>query len=323
MKKRKKILIIRFSSFGDVILIHPVIKKLYKSGYDVDLLTKKRYAELFHYNPYVKSLFVLEDYKSLFQLGKKIKQQNYFKILDLHKNLRTSLLKMFFFKDVLTYKKYRFKRFLLIYFKINLLKNNFVIKNYLEPLKKLNILLSERDCNYKIFFRESKKIKAFRKKNFIVISPFAKYYTKNWVYYQDLIKILRKKINIIIIGEKKHYNRAEKWKHKNVFNLCGKLNFNDIVYLINLSRLLITNDSGIMHLGAGTKIPLISIFGSTTGGFGFIPLRRKCIILENKNLHCRPCHYHGKNACPKVHFKCMKDISVEIVLKNVKKFIKI
>ena len=321
--RKKKILIIRFSSLGDVILVHPAIRKLYDNGYEVDLLIKEQYKKIFTYNPYINNILLLENYRNLFQILRKIEKNNYYRILDLHNNLRTGFIKLFFFYKIITYKKYRFRRFLLLHFNINFLKNNSVTKNYVKSLQNLGLNITKKDTEYRIFFKETKNAKRLLKKNMIVIAPFAKHLTKEWVYYEELIKNLNRKNNIIIIGEAEEYSRAKKFNQKNVFNLCGKLDLNEIVYIINKSKLLITNDSGIMHLGAGTETLIVSIFGSTVKEFGFIPLRKNVIIVENNSLECRPCDYHGKDSCPKKHFKCMRDISNEKVLNNVRKFIKI
>jgi len=319
--KKKNILIIRLSSLGDVILVSPVIKKLHDNNYEVDLLIKKQYKDIFIYNPYIKNIIYLEDQKTIFHLIKTIARYKYYRIIDLHNNLRTFFIKIFFFFKTITYKKYRLRRFLMVKFKINLLKHNYVIKNYLNTLNLLNISLKDSDSDYKIFLKPCKKIKI--KKNAIIIAPFARYYTKEWPYYNELIKALSKKHPVYIVGEKRESERAQKYHDRAVTNFCGQLNLNEIAYLISKSKLLITNDSGIMHLGAGTETPLISLFGCTTRELGFFPLKNNISIIENNTLNCRPCDFHGRDICPKNHFKCLKDISTEEVLKYAKKFIKV
>lgn len=321
--ERKRILIIRFSSLGDVVLTAPVINKLAQSGYQVDMLTKKKYEEILKYNPGLNKILVLENFRNLFQLVKVIRMNNYYRICDLHKNLRTAFIKLFFFHKTITYKKYRIRRLLLLYFKINFLRNNSVITNYLKVLSKLGITIRERDTAYKIKVPMQKEIKKILKKNMITIAPFARHGTKEWPYYQELIEQLSKKYPVSIIGERKDYMRAQKFSIKNTANLCGRLDMAGIVTLINRSKLLITNDSGLMHIGAGTNTPVIVLLGSTVREFGFMPQRKNIIIMENNKLICRPCDFHGEKSCPRGHFKCMKDISTGAVLTNAGKFIKI
>ena len=99
MAYKEKILIIRFSSLGDVILVHPVIKKLSNSNYIVHLLTLKEYSEIFKFNPFLNKIITFDKKnETLFQLIKKIKQENYYKIIDLQKNLRS-----IFFMNLLFY----------------------------------------------------------------------------------------------------------------------------------------------------------------------------------------------------------------------------
>lgn len=320
-------MIIRFSSLGDVILISPVIKKLFVSGYEVDVLTKKKYNEILKLNPEITNILLLDDYKSLWALIKIIKSKNYYRIIDLHRNLRTFIIKLFFSFKTIVYKKYRLRRFFLVRFKLNFLKSNSVIKNYLNSLTKLNIVIKSNDYFYKLKY-EIKNISRniqllLKKKNIITIAPFAYHLTKEWVYYPGLIQLLKKKNTIIIIGEEKDYQKANVWKEKNVINLCGRLNFNEMIALIDKSKLLVCNDSGIMHLGAGTKTPIISFFGSTVKEFGFTPLRKGVYIIEDKLVRCRPCDYHGKSRCPKKHFSCMKNITIEKVLSYAKRYIKV
>lgn len=324
---KKKILIIRFSSLGDVILISPVIKKLFVSGYEVDVLTKKKYKEFFKLNPEIKNILLLDDYKSIWSLIKIIRSQQYYRIIDLHRNLRTLIIKLFFLFKTIVYKKYQLRRFFLVRFKLNFLKNNSVIKNYLNSLTKLNIIIKSNDYFYNLKY-EIKNISRniqllLKKKNLITIAPFSYHFTKEWVYYPSLIQLLGKKNSIVIIGEEKDYQRANTWKGKHVINLCGKLNFNEMIALIDGSKLLVCNDSGIMHLGAGTKTPIISFFGSTVKEFGFTPLRKGVYIIEDKSIRCRPCDLHGKSKCPQKHFLCMRNITVEKVLNYAKHYIKV
>ncbi len=330
MAYKEKILIIRFSSLGDVVLVHPVIRKLYNAGFEVHFLTQKEYIHLFTQNPYVNKIIPFNKRKdSLWKIIKIIKKENYYRIIDLQKNLRSIFILFYFFNKSFVYKKYKFRRWLLVHFKINLLKNNSVIKNYLNVLKKLNIKISSRDYNYTIStsLNIANKIKSLlknKRKKIISIAPVAKWETKIWWGYAKLIEILSKKFFIVLLGTKEEQKRINLLikNPKNVLNLAGKLNLLEIVEVIKNSSILITNDSGIMHLGAGTDTPLIAIFGSTVKEFGFVPLRKNVIIIESNNVKCRPCDYHGRNKCPKSHFKCMKNISVETVLNKIKKVLR-
>jgi len=329
MAYKEKILIIRFSSLGDVVLVYPVIKKLHNTGFEVHIVTQKEYVSLFTSNPFINKIIAFDkNNDSLGKIIKIIKKENYFKIIDLQKNLRSLFIRICFWGKTIAYKKYKFKRWLLVNFKINLLKNNSVIKNYLGVLKKFGIKVTSKDYNYAIFTSEKakKKIKTLLKtrKKIISIAPMSKWQTKIWWGYPELIRILSKNFFIVILGTKEEYSKIKLLinSSKNVLNLAGKLGLQEIVEVIRRSIILITNDSGIMHLGAGTDTPVVAIFGSTVKEFGFMPLKKNVFIIEDNSVKCRPCDYHGKDRCPKSHFKCMKNISVEDVLKKVEKILK-
>ncbi len=313
-KRLKRILLIRFSSLGDVVLIHPVIKKLYDNGFLVDILIKEEYQNVFKNNPYINNILLLKRKVSIFRIIKEIQKNKYKKIIDLHKNLRSLLISIFFPFKIIKYKKYKLKRWLLVNFKINFLKDNSVVRNYLNTLKKLKIEVNKSDFNYNIFYTAS----GYNvDKDRIIISPFSKWPTKEWPYYLDLIQRLNNEI--IILGSNKEYFRGEKLKiRSNIINLCGKISLDKIPDLLSKSGLLITNDSALLHIGAGTNIPIIAFFGSTTRELGFYPVRGNIFIFENKNLLCRPCAYHGRLKCPYSHFRCMNDIRVEDVLQKIK-----
>lgn len=315
---KKKVLLVRFSSFGDVVLLLPVIRKLSRAGYETHVLTKKMYAEIFAANPLAAKLILLEEHKNLLSLAARIRKENYYRIIDLHRNLRSFILRIFFLPRTLVYRKFSFRRFLFLRFRINLLKKNSVVMNYLEPLKRLGIRITPRDANYSLFIDKTairKKVKTLAGTGkLIVMAPFAKYPTKEWPYYGKLIKALSRAHKILIVGEKKDGKRAGLLRP--ALNLCGKLTLNETAYLISRSRLFISNDSGLMHLGCGTGAKMTVLLGSTVKEFGFMPERENIRILEKKGAACRPCHYHGRLSCPKGHLDCLKGISVEEVLKH-------
>jgi len=330
--KNKKVLIIRFSSLGDIILTLPVVNKLYKEGFEVHFLTKKVFADVWeNYKP-VKKLLLLDDKTSLREIIRQIKKENYFKIIDLHSNLRSWIIKLFFFKKTITYKKYKFRRWLLVNFKINLLKGNNVIRNYLETVEKLGLKVKPEDEKYKIHCDKTakRKIDEFLKKHqlkeYICIAPLAKWKTKIWPYYRRIIPEIAKKIPVVLIGGFHDYSSLNKFVKpgiKNVYNTAGLFSPFETAELIRKSRLLITNDSAVMHLGYSTNTPMIIILGNTVKEFGFIPEGKNIYIIERNDVRCRPCDYHGKEKCPLIHFKCMKKIKPEEVITRVDKILKI
>jgi len=76
-----------------------------------------------------------------------------------------------------------------------------------------------------------------------------------------------------------------------------------------------------MHIAEAFNIPVVMMAGSSVKEFGFYPQNEKAVVLENNSLTCRPCSHYGKPTCPKGHFKCMREISPEEVITNIKSLI--
>jgi heptosyltransferase-2 len=126
--------------------------------------------------------------------------------------------------------------------------------------------------------------------------------------------------------EKADGNEISKVDPVKIYNACGKFSLNESADLVRKSKLVIAHDTGLMHIAAAFKKPVISIWGSTTPSFGMVPYYGKNFLsAQNKSpydnvqvhkLWCRPCTKFGRHKCPQGHFKCMKNISInEIVLK--------
>lgn len=106
-----------------------------------------------------------------------------------------------------------------------------------------------------------------------------------------------------------------------VLNMCGKTNLRQLSALIRACGLFITNDSGPMHIAAASGVPTLAIFGPTTRELGFSPYGKEHRVIE-VDMACRPCGLHGGNKCPEKHFNCMKEITVEEVVRNVDEMLK-
>ncbi len=163
----------------------------------------------------------------------------------------------------------------------------------------------------------------------IVINPFSVWETKRWPEYKFAALIRRLNENYktkpIIIGSSKEREQSERLLRlvpdDSVINLCGKTDLNQLIEVIKKADLLITNDSGPMHIASAVGTYVIAIFGPTTKELGFFPYSDKSKVVE-VDLKCRPCRLHGSKKCPKQHFLCMKLVSVDMVLKEIEKFLK-
>lgn len=303
----KKILIIRFSSLGDIILTFPLLKKIRRKypAAEIHFLSKKNYEEVLKLNSNISRLLFYEN--SLSEIRRNIKQENYDVIFDLHKNFRSVFVSFINSDQVYRYKKENIKKFLLVKFKLNFFKEiNPVFKKYLICAKEF---LNEGDYEF-----ESDVLRFSRDNimdgSYSVIAPAARHYTKTYPA-DKFIEFINKSLDrkFVLVGDKTENDKAVcdliESNCKNVLNMCGKLNMNSLSNVLFNSDEVICNDSAILHLSEAVGKKVTAIFGSTVKEFGFFPQLKESSVIEKNNLKCRPCTHIGKSSCPLKHLRCM------------------
>jgi heptosyltransferase-2 len=304
-------LLIRYSSLGDLILTTPVAEniKLADRENKVDILTKPQYEQIFFNN----SNF--DDIKTGWPGRKK-----YDYIIDLHNSIRSNLIKYFIpAAETLTYDKAAYARRVFLHSgRYDKVLEKSVIDRYLEPLEKQGIPIKTRKPLINISDSEhSKALQITKDKEYILISPGAKWVTKQWRedYYISLIKkiIQETGLNVVLSGDRSDAELCDKLLKgvgllkSHIINLAGLTGLRELFALIANSRAVITTDSAPLHIGWATGSYVIAIFGPTVGEFGFQPDDERVRILE-KEMGCRPCSLHGSNKCKFKDQACMKRI---------------
>lgn len=314
-----KILIVRFSSIGDIVLTTPVIRCLKQQlkGLELHYLTKQKFASVIEHNPHVDKLFTIKDSTS--EIIPQLKLENYDYVLDLHHNIRTLKLKMALGKKSYSFNKLNWEKFLLVNFKINKLPKKHIVDRYFETTKVFNINNDNKGLDYFIAEKEQVDIKQVLPSNFLngynALVVGGSYYTKQ-IPLNKLIEICETSSKpLVLMGGKEDFNIAEKVQQvlkDKVFNSCGQFSINQSASIIQQSEKVITSDTGLMHIAAAYKKEIISLWGNTIPEFGMGPYfpGENSQILEVKNLSCRPCSKLGYKKCPKGHFKCMNDIVI-------------
>lgn len=319
-----KILIIRLSSFGDILLTTPLIRFLKKTNpqLKLDFVLREEYEELLENNPYINKIFKYTNHKFERQiLFNSILNEEYDLTIDLQNNIRSRELVRVLKCRKISFKKNNFKKLLLVRFKINKLKGAPPIPlRYASLLK--NVTNDEEGLDF--FTDKDINLKLKSADKIIGLCPGAKHYTKQWPkeYFIELgIKLESEGYKIVLFGGVEEVKTCSEIERNltNVLNLCNT----SILQLgsdMTMCKAIYTNDSGLMHLACAVKVPVISFFGSTVKEFGFFPYNAKSVVLENKELNCRPCTHIGRSSCPKAHFNCMKQITPEdafLALKQV------
>ncbi|OLD68191.1 MAG: hypothetical protein AUI33_09835 [Ignavibacteria bacterium 13_1_40CM_2_61_4] len=343
MRSLSKILLIRFSSMGDVILASPLIRTL-RAAYpeaQIDFLAKKEYAELLRFSPHLSSILELRssDSEELKTLKGRIRLKRYDAIIDLHNSLRSRYLRYFSgARYVRVVDKRLLKRFLLVKFKWNLYGDPApVAERYLETVRKFGI--RDDGGGLEIFIPEEivqsvrallGRYKLERHSTVLAMAPTARHFTKRWLperfieFGAQFAKETGAKI--LVLGNKEEAGLCSdiaqminaRTGSNSAESLAGRVTLLETASVLDHCTLVLSNDTGIMHLAAARGKKVVAIFGSTVREFGFFPFRTSSVVMEKAGLPCRPCSHIGRPRCPKGHFRCMKDIQVGEVLAAAK-----
>lgn len=319
-----KILIIRFSAIGDIVWTTPVIRCLKQQlpGVELHYCTKTQYAEMLSNNPYIDKLYFLKN--SLGKLIKELKKEDYDYIIDLHKNLRTTIIKSRLRKKAYSYNKLTFKRWLFVNFKINTMPKAHVADRYLDTIKPLGVYDDKKGLDY--FIEPGSEVSLHtlpetHQQGYVVIVIGASEFTKK-LPLQKLIELCEKIDHpIILIGGREDFEAGKelilnikKTLKPQLFNACGIYSISQSASIVRQAEVVFGHDTGLTHIAAAFGKKIYAIFGGTSP-LGFHPYDDQHTILENRNLVCRPCSKSGRKNCPKKHFKCMEDISFDFDLK--------
>ena len=317
----RKVLIVRFSSIGDIVLTTPIIRCLKKQTQaEVHYLTKAFYKEILNSNPYIDKLIILNE-NFLQESIKEIKSQNYDLILDLQNGLRSFWIKLCVWGvKKRTVKKRNWEKILWLYLGVNLLKDH-VVDRYFHPLKRLGVRNDNQGLDF--FFPKMIEVPFNTSQKFITFSIGGSYEQKK-LSVEQIINICntilvdsKSSTHIVLLGGKEEITMGndilQKVGNKNISNFCGKISLNQSAYLIQKSSLLLTNDTGLMHIGAALKKKIISFWGCTKPLLGFVPYKKNDESLEIiYNPDTRPCSKHG-NFCRYTKMGCIKNLDIDVI----------
>ena len=329
MQPIKKILIIRFSSIGDIVLTTPVVRCIKKQlpGAELHFLVKKQYVPLLASNPYIDKIHSFE--RKTREIIPELKKENFDFIVDLQKNRRSMYVRTCLGLSYGTFNKLNKKKWLLTNFKINLLPKIHIVDRYFQAVKKLNVTNDQQGLDYFIPENDKADIPQTLPGNFqngyIALVTGSKQNTKQIPI--EKITELCKEIGkpVVMLGGKEDADKATQVTEllgNQVFNGCGKFNINQSASLVAQALTVITTDTGLMHIAAALRKKVISVWGNTVPDFGMYPYypkgKENFHVIEVNDLKCRPCSKLGYKQCPKKHFRCMMDIDVRKIVDLVK-----
>lgn len=319
-----KVLIIRFSSIGDIVLTTPVIRCLKQQVRDtqVHYLTKEAYRSILEGNPFIDKLYSIN--KNVSEVAAMLKKENYDFVVDLHHNLRSAQVKSLLGKRSGSFPKLNLQKWLMVNLKINKLPDVHIVDRYFETVKSLGVVNDGKGLDYFIPKKDEVGLKTLPpefQNGYTGFAIGAKFYTKQLPKEKIASIIGKLKGPVILLGGDEDAVKAQ-WIEQavrsnspeiRVLNSCGKYNLNQSASLVKQAKKIITHDTGLMHIAAAFKKEIVSVWGNTIPEFGMSPYYGNDSVSSLKSqvssLQCRPCSKLGFAECPKGHFKCMKEIN--------------
>jgi len=320
-----KVLIIRFSSIGDIVLTTPVLRNLFQQmhkGVEIHYLTKHRFKSLLEPNPYVTKVYGIE--KSTNEIIEELKGENYDYVIDLHVNLRSARVKHALKMISFSFKKYNWQKWLLVNFGVNKMPKVHIVDRYMETLKPFSIENDGKGLDY--FFQEGKdtspvEMPELHRTGYVALAIGAAHWRKKPRRKQYIELCQKVNCPIVLLGgpsEETEGSEIATASGKHVWNTAGKLSLDGSAALIRDSKLVITPDTGMMHIAAAFKKPIISLWGATVPDFGMYPYLNENLDerIAADHLAKRPCSKLGTK-CKYKECRCIDELPIEKAIERV------
>ena len=324
-----KFLIIRFSSIGDIVLTTPVIRCLRKKypGARIDYLTKSSFGPVLKANPYIDNIIYLSD--DITDTLNTLQATNYDHIIDLHHSLRSLRIKRKLRKvPAHAFNKLNLQKWIFTNFKVNLMPHKHIVDRYLDTVSGLGVVNDGAGLDY--FIPEEEEVKPAdipfsHSHGFIAIAIGAAHATKKLPVAKLEELVAQIEYPIILLGGKEDRENGKLITESDpvkIYNACGKFSLNESADLVRRSTMVISHDTGLMHIAAAFKKRVFSVWGNTVPSFGMTPYQTVFEVFQVNKLWCRPCSKIGYSKCPLGHFKCMYQQDIGAMSAGVHAFVK-
>ncbi|NUN69782.1 MAG: lipopolysaccharide heptosyltransferase II [Bacteroidetes bacterium] len=340
--------VLRLSSIGDIVLTSPLLRVFRQAvGKDarVDFVVRKEYADLVrscHHLSIVHEYDVASGYSGLKELARQLREERYELVIDLHDSIRTKLLRAACkADDVVVMDKRKLERWLLVNLKRNAYSDALTVaERYIETVEKYGIVNDNKGLEIFIpdttLFEVSGRMAKLRLNQFekvIGLCPGSKHFTKRWPkerFAEVAVQAAQEfHAKVLLFGGKDEMEDcrfveeevARRVGPASVAMFAGEYSLLESTATLEFCDVVVTNDSGLMHLAAAKQRRIVAIFGSTVREFGFAPYGTEAVVLENESLDCRPCTHIGRKDCPKGHLKCLTEIPAEQVMTALRKLL--
>lgn len=312
-----KILVIRFSSIGDIVLTSPVVRILHRQlNAEVHFLVKPEYIPLVKDNPHIHKVWTYEKEKGWKDIAARLRNEDFDFILDLHHNIRSIAISKMVGSRTFRFNKLNIQKWALVNFKLDWMPDLHIVERYAEAAKPLGVKLDGEGLD--LYIEQANEIDtkekfSLEKREFGVFAVGAAHPTKQLPTSQAIPILNELSHRIVLVGGPSDIQLADEI-HQNtgehVINAVGEMNLQQTASLVQQARFVMAPDTGVMHMAAAMKRPLIVFWGNTVERFGMYPYfgdeKVPYKSIEVKDLSCRPCSKIGFDECPKGHFLCMK-----------------
>jgi len=309
-----KILILRFSSIGDIVLTTPVVRclKAQLPNVEIHFATKPQYEGILQANPNIDKVITLQG--SVANLAKTLRLEKYDAVLDLHANLRTRMLRSLMpGVPFSVFRKQNLRKWLLVK-KLSRKPCEHVVYRYMETVKKWGVQYDGKGLDYYYKDCEIPSLPS----SYVAYAIGGTWATKRMPENKIAELVEASNTHFVLLGDSNDAMVGESIAAmfpNRVSNMCGKLSLDQSAKVIAGADKVLTHDTGLMHIAAALQKSILSIWGNTTPDFGmgpFLPdaVKTGPVLVKAEGVFCRPCSKIGFNACPKGHFDCMQKQSV-------------
>lgn len=315
-----KVLIIRFSSIGDIVLTTPVVRCLKQQLPETEIhyCTKINFKSIIENNPNISKTFFYD--KNISDLITLLQAEKYDLIIDLHNNLRSLIIKLKLGVESRSFSKMNFQKWLLVKFKIDKMNESHVVDRYMKTVAHLGVINDNKGLDYFIPQKDEVNINTFPEifqDGYTAYAIGGQHDTKKLPLHKMIELCNTIKEPLVLLGGKEDYIIANQiidaCIKTNIYNACGQYSLNQSASIIKQADKVISHDTGLMHIASAFKKNIVAIWGNTVPALGFAPYQTPFVSIQNNEISCRPCSKLGFKNCPKGHFKCMNDLTFENV----------
>lgn len=324
-----KILVVRFSSIGDVVLTTPVIRAIKEQcpDFEIQFITKEVFRSLVEYNPHISKVHTFK--RSIKEVMPQLKLERFDRIIDLHHNLRSVILSFYLGVKAERFRKLNLLKWILVNLKWKVMPDLHVVDRYFGAVRILGVQNDQKGAELFLSVQDKVDVKhelGFESGNYIAVAIGAQFATKR-MPEELLVNVLQKlEFPAVLCGGENDAEMAElvikSLPKKLINNACGKFSLLQSASIVSQSATLITNDTGLMHIASCFNIPTVSVWGNTVPELGMYPYfpKNKALysIHQVEGLKCRPCSKIGFQSCPKGHFDCMRNQDAEDIASKAK-----